>query len=99
MGPELNYPIVLIGLGFLRLRAKVGRRYQVTIPKEVREKARMSVGDTVDVRYEDGKIVLERQEDSWERVMADSAGSWAKHPVFGKMKNSVEIVHWLRSKR
>ncbi len=81
------------------MQAKVARRYQVTIPEEVREKAKISVGDTVDVRYEDGRIVLERQEDSWERVMADSAGSWAKHPVFGKMKNSVEIVHWLRSKR
>ena len=81
------------------MQAKVARRYQVTIPEEVREKARISVGDKVDVRYEDGKIVMERLEDSWERMMADSAGSWAKHPIFGKMKNSVEIVHWLRSKR
>ncbi len=37
------------------MQAKVARRYQVTIPEEVREKARISVGDTVDVRYEDGK--------------------------------------------
>ncbi len=81
------------------MQAKVARRYQVTIPEEVREKARISVGDTVDVRYEDGKVVLEKLEDGWERVMVESGGSWAKHPVFGKMKNSVEIVHWLRSKR
>lgn len=42
------------------MQAKVARRYQVTIPEEVREKARISVGDTVDVRYEDGKVVLEK---------------------------------------
>jgi len=35
-------------------------------------------------------------EDNWEKVMAETEGSWAKHPVFGKMKNSVEIVDWLR---
>ncbi len=80
------------------MQAKVARRFQVTIPEKVREKAKISVGDTVDIRYEDGKVVVERMEDSWEKVMSETAGSWAKHPVFGKMKNSVEIVHWLRSK-
>jgi AbrB family looped-hinge helix DNA binding protein len=81
------------------LQVKVARRYQVTIPEEVREKARISVGDDVDVRYEDGKILLEKLEDNWEKVMKETEGSWARHPVFGKMKNSVEIVHWLRSQR
>ncbi|HZY95121.1 MAG TPA: AbrB/MazE/SpoVT family DNA-binding domain-containing protein [Candidatus Bathyarchaeia archaeon] len=81
------------------MQAKVARRYQVTIPESVREKARISVGDTVDVRYEDGKVVLEKLDDNWETVMAESQGSWAKHPVFGKMKNSVEIVRFLRNKQ
>ncbi len=81
------------------LMVKVARRYQVTIPEEVREKAKISVGDDVDVRYEDGKILLEKLEDNWEKVMKETEGSWADHPVFGKMKNSVEIVHWLRSER
>ena len=79
------------------LMVRVARRYQVTIPEEVREKAKISVGDDVDVRYEDGKILLEKLEDNWEKVMKETEGSWADHPVFGKMKNSVEIVHWLRS--
>ncbi len=81
------------------MQAKVARRYQVTIPEAVREKARISVGDTVDIRYEDGRVVLEKLDDNWEKVMAESQGSWAKHPVFGKMKNSVEIVRFLRNKR
>lgn len=81
------------------MQVKVARRYQVTIPEKVREKANISVGDAIDVRYEEGRIVLERLEDNWERVMNETAGSWAHHPVFGKMKSSVEIVHWLRSPR
>ena len=54
------------------------------------------MGDDLDVRYEDWKILLEKLEDNWEKVMAETEGSWAKHPVFGRMKNSVEIVHLLR---
>ncbi len=81
------------------MQVKVGRRCRVTIPEDLREMARISVGDDVDVRYENGKILLEKIDDNWEKVMAETRGSWAKHPVFGKMKNSVEIVHWLRSFR
>jgi AbrB family looped-hinge helix DNA binding protein len=81
------------------LQVKVARRYQVTIPEDVRAKARVSVGDHLEVRYEDGRILLEKLEDKWEKVMAETQGILAKHPVFGKMKNSVEIVQWLRSPR
>ena len=54
------------------MQVKVARRYQVTIPEDVREKAKISVGDDVDVRYEDGKILLEKLEDNWEKVMAET---------------------------
>ncbi len=81
------------------MHVKVERGYQVTIPEDLREKAKISVGDVVDVRFEDGKILLEKLEDNWEKVMAETEGGWAKHPVFGKMQNGVEIVHWLRSQR
>ncbi len=37
----------------------VTRKYQVTIPKEVREALGISVGDRLIVRVVDGKIVLE----------------------------------------
>ena len=42
------------------LQVKVARRYRVTIPNDVREKAKISVGDELDVRYEDGRILLEK---------------------------------------
>ncbi len=48
----------------------VTRKYQVTIPKEVREKLGISVGDRLLVRVVDGRIVLEpiRAENALERL-------------------------------
>ncbi|MHA1632358.1 MAG: AbrB/MazE/SpoVT family DNA-binding domain-containing protein [Candidatus Freyarchaeota archaeon] len=34
---------------------KVTRRFQVTIPHEIREKLGLNIGDTVNVQYTDGK--------------------------------------------
>ena len=77
---------------------KVTRRFQVTIPQKIREKVGLTIGDIVDVRYVDGKIIIEKVGGEWEKVMAETAGVWNNHPIFGKMKNSVEIVRWLRGK-
>ena len=38
---------------------KVTRKYQITLPKEVREKLGIRIGDFLKVRIEDGKVVLE----------------------------------------
>jgi AbrB family looped-hinge helix DNA binding protein len=70
----------------------------VTIPQEIREKIGLTIGDTVNVRYADGKIVIEKVSGEWEKVMTETAGIWNNHPIFGKMKNSVEVVRWLRGK-
>ena len=80
------------------MRVKVARRYQITIPDEVRRELRINVGDNVDVRSEDGKAVVEKMEMSWESVMAETRGAWKTHPVFKSMRDSVEIVDWLRQK-
>lgn len=81
------------------MEVKVARRYQVTIPQELREKMDLSVGDIVEIRYDDGRIIIEKVLDSWEDVMAKTAGVWKDHPVFGKMKDSIEIMDWLRGKK
>jgi len=81
------------------MEVKIARRYQVTIPQEVREKMDLSVGDVVEVRYEEGRIIIEKVLERWEDVMMDTAGAWRNHPVFGKMKNSIEVVNWLRGKK
>ncbi len=38
---------------------KVTRKYQVTLPKEVREKLGIRIGDSLRVRVDDGRIILE----------------------------------------
>ncbi|QXJ35413.1 AbrB/MazE/SpoVT family DNA-binding domain-containing protein [Saccharolobus shibatae] len=37
----------------------VTRKYQITIPKEIREALGIKVGDRLIVRVEDGKIIIE----------------------------------------
>jgi len=77
---------------------KVARRYQITIPEKVREEVGVNVGDTVDVRSQGGKIVVEKIGKSWGSVMEETRGAWKTHPVFRNMGDSIEIVGWLRRK-
>jgi len=80
------------------LKAKVARRYQITIPEEVREEVGINVGDVVDVRSQGGKVVIEKLGRNWHEVMSETKGAWKSHPAFVGMKDSVEITHWLRNK-
>ena len=77
---------------------KVARRYQITIPEEIRGKAKINVGDTVDVTYKDGNIRVEKVDEGWENVMKATHGAWREHPCFKDMDNAVEIVNWMRGK-
>jgi AbrB family looped-hinge helix DNA binding protein len=80
------------------LRARVARRYQITIPEEVRDEAKLKVGDIVDVKSEDGMIIIEKIGGEWQAIMNETRGMWNAHPAFKDMKDAVEIVDWLRQK-
>jgi AbrB family looped-hinge helix DNA binding protein len=80
------------------LKAKVARRYQITIPEKIREEVGINVGDMVDVRSQAGKVVIEKIGSNWDKVMEETKGVWRSHPAFAGMKDSVEITHWLRNK-
>ena len=80
------------------MKAKVARRYQITIPEEVREEIGINVGDLVDVRSQEGRVVIEKLGRSWDEVMAETRGTWRSHPAFAGMKDSVEVTRWLRNK-
>lgn len=43
-----------------RDKRRVGKRGQVTLPKELREEFDISGGDEVEIRKESGKIVIEK---------------------------------------
>ena len=81
------------------MKTKVARRHQITIPEEIRKKARISVGDILEISYKKGKVQVEKIDDNWDIVMKETKGAWRKHPVFKDMDNSVEIVDWMRGKK
>jgi len=81
------------------MKTKVARRHQITIPEEIRKKAKIAVGDILDISYRRGKIQVEKIDENWEKVMKDTKGSWRKHPVFKEMDDAVEIVKWMRGKK
>ncbi len=48
-------------------KVTITRNYQITIPKEVREKLKLKLGDQVLIRAEGNKIIVEpTSEDVWE---------------------------------
>ena len=53
---------------------RITRKYQVTIPKKVREKLKLRVGDLLKVEIEEGKIVFKpltpRSEDPVEELLS-----------------------------
>lgn len=53
------------------VKVKVTRKYQVTIPQEVRRKVGVSIGDELLVREEEKRIILEKPVD-----IEKLAGSW-----------------------
>lgn len=81
------------------MKTKVARRHQITIPEEIRKKAKISVGDNLEISYEHGKILVEKVDENWENVMRETKGAWRKHPVFKDMDDAVEIVNWMRGKK
>ena len=42
------------------IRVKVTRSYQITVPAEIREKLGISIGDTLTLNLEGGRIIVEK---------------------------------------
>lgn len=80
------------------MKTKVARRHQITIPEEIHRRAKISVGDILEISYEHGKILVEKIDENWENVMKETKGAWRKHPVFKDLDDAVEIVNWMRGK-
>jgi AbrB family looped-hinge helix DNA binding protein len=81
------------------MKTKVARRHQITIPEEIRKRAKISVGDVLEISYERGIIQVEKIDENWDKVMKETKGAWRKHPVFKKMEDAVKIVDWMRGKK
>ena len=81
------------------MKTKVARRHQITFPEDIRKKANISVGDILDITYTNGKIQVEKVDESWNDVMKETKGVWADHPVFKEKSDAIEIVDWMRGNR
>ena len=80
------------------MRTTVAQRHQITIPEEICKKSKIAIGDIVDISYEHGKLLIEKIDESWEKVMKETKGAWREHPVFKGMDDAIEIVNWMRGK-
>ena len=48
-------------------KVKITRNYQITIPKEIRDKLKLKLGEKVTIRLEGDKIIVQRISDTvWE---------------------------------
>ncbi len=57
-----------------------------------RKKDKISVGDSLEISYEHGKVLVEKVDENWEHVMKETKGIWWKYPAFKDMGDAVEIV-------
>lgn len=56
---------------------KVTRKYQITIPKEVREKVSVQIGDEIKIMEQGELIILKKVR---KRTLLDLAGCWRGYP-------------------
>jgi len=59
-------------------KTRVTRKYQVTIPREVRKKVGVEVGDELKVTDKGELIILQKM--SKEKTILDFAGCWEGYP-------------------
>ena len=69
--------------------AKLGERYQIVVPKDVREALHLKPGDHLDVRIEEGKVVMIPQASHISRLFGKHRDLW----------KDTEAVAYIRSER
>ncbi|MGB3208401.1 MAG: AbrB/MazE/SpoVT family DNA-binding domain-containing protein [Crinalium sp.] len=69
--------------------AKLGERYQIVVPKEVREALGLKPGDRMDVQIVDGKVVMVPQTSYTSRLFGKHRSLW----------QGEDAVDYIRSER
>ena len=76
--------------------SKVSKKGQITIPKDVREKLGLNVGDKVIFKSIAQGILIRKKEDSdIGKILNEVTGIWKDHPLF-KNKTTKEIIEMMR---
>ena len=61
------------------VKTKVTRKYQITLPKEIREAMHVKIGDQIELVFQGGNVLIQRRKTTLE----DITGDWDL-PLTGK---------------
>ena len=76
--------------------SKISKKGQRTIPKDVREKLGLKVGDKVIFESSSKGILIRKKENSdIDKVINEITGIWKDHPLY-KDKTTKEIIEMIR---
>ena len=76
--------------------SKISKKGQITIPKDVREKLGLKVGDKVVFESSAKGILIRKKEDSnVVKIINEITGIWKDHPLY-KDKTTKEIIEMIR---
>ena len=76
--------------------SKISKKGQITIPKDVREKLGLKVGDKVIFESITQGILIRKKEDlDINKILNEITGMWKDHPLF-KDKTTKEIIEIMR---
>jgi len=77
------------------LESKVTRKFQVTIPREIREALGINIGDKVIWEIGQNGVAILRKAEVRKNI-DEFRGVWRKHPLLKRFKDSVKAIRWLR---
>ena len=66
--------------------AKLGDPYQIVVPQDIREALHLQPGDRLDIRLEQGKVVMTPQRNH-------TSGLFGKHRDFWQDTDAVAYIH------
>ena len=70
--------------------SRIGRRYTLVIPKEIREKANIKEGSLVIIRVVDNRIIIEALPDDPFKVLEEVIGE-----PYSEEKDEEKAIKWL----
>lgn len=76
--------------------SKITKKGQITIPKDIREKLGLKVGDKVVFESISMGILIRKKEGSdIDKIIKEITGIWKDHPLY-KNKTTKEIIEMIR---
>jgi len=76
--------------------SKISKKGQITIPKNIREKMGLKIGDKIIFEsINQGFLIRKKEGADIDKILSEVSGSWKDHPLF-KDKTTKDIIEMLR---